>query len=98
METWICVDAALPSADFVANVRYHVALGRSGKITLGAKRKSRDFKMAADFYLVHVTTVGTVSTETCWAWATVPGSIWRAVALHSSKARVGQAAVCIRVT
>lgn len=54
--------------------------------------------MAADFYLVHVTTVGTVSTETCWAWATVPGSIWRAVALHSSKAGVGQAAVCIGVT
>lgn len=52
---------------------------------------------ATDFYLIHIMTVGTISTETCWARATVPGSIWRAVALHSSKAWVGQAAIYIRL-
>lgn len=34
METWIGVDAALHSVDFVANIRYHVTLkiGGNGKI------------------------------------------------------------------
>lgn len=52
----------------------------------------------AELYLIHVMTVGAITTETCWAWATVPGSIWRAVALHSGKARVRQTAICIRLT
>lgn len=40
--------------------------------------------------------MGTISTETCWAWATFPGSIWRTVAIHSPKTWVRQTAICKR--
>lgn len=53
-------------------------------------------KKNSNFYLINVSTVGTISTETCWAWATLPGSIWRAVAIHSPKAWVRQTAICKR--
>lgn len=49
-----------------------------------------------NLYLVNVFTVGTISTETSRAWAALPGSIWSAVTVHSSKARVGQTAICKR--
>lgn len=45
-------------------------------------------------YLVNVFTVGTISTETSRAWATLPGSIWSAVAIHSTKAWVRKTAIC----
>lgn len=39
-------------------------------------------------YLVNVFTVGAISTETSRAWAALPGSIWSAVTIHSTKAWV----------
>ena len=55
-----------------------------------ARRNNRSF------YLVDVFTVGAISTQTSRARATFPGSIWRAVAVHSPKAWVRQTAICKR--
>lgn len=51
-------------------------------------------KTNRSLYLINVFTVGTISTETSRTWATLPGTIWRTVAIHSPKARVRQTAIC----
>lgn len=53
-----------------------------------ARKKNRNL------YLINVFTVGTISTETSRARTTLPGSIWRAVAIHSPKAWIRQTAIC----
>lgn len=105
VETWISVDAALRSTHFVANIRHHVTL-EEGKKSIG-KMQTNNYmnevlnprlvyahKKNRNFYLINIFTVGTISTETSRAWATLPGSIWRAVAIHSPKAWVRQTAIC----
>lgn len=48
------------------------------------------------FYLINVFTEGSVSTKTSGTRAAAPGSIWRTVAHHSTKARIRQTAICKR--
>lgn len=105
VETRIGVDAALCSAHFVANIRHHVTL-EEGKKSI-SKMQINNYmnevlntclvyahKKNRNFYLINVFTVGTISTETSRAWATLPGSIWRTVAIHSPKAWIRQTAIC----
>lgn len=104
VETWIGVDAALRSTHFVANIRHHVTLevGKTSMSTMETNNSMNEalnthlvyaHKKNRNLYLINVFTVGTISAETSRAWATFPGSIWRAVAIHSPKAWVRQAAI-----
>lgn len=100
VETWIGVDAALHSTHFVAYIRNHVTL-KVGKVPTNSYKDevfSRSLlcahKKNRNLYLIYVFTVGTISTETSRTWATLPGSIWRTVAIHSAKAWVRQTTIC----
>lgn len=50
----------------------------------------------SNFYLINVFTVGTISTKSSRARATLPRAIGRAAAVHSRKTWVGQTAICKR--
>lgn len=51
-------------------------------------------KTNKNFHLINVFTMGTISTKASRTWAALPGSIWRAAAIHSAKAWVRQTSIC----
>lgn len=62
------------------------------------KKSSYAQEKRSFLHLVNVITMGTISTKTSRAWTTLPRPVWRAAAVHSSKAGVRQAPIWGKIT
>lgn len=49
-------------------------------------------------HLIDVFAVDSISSVTCGTFSTLPGSIWEACALGSSKARIRKTSICVKFT